>query len=140
MFQRSLEINCRKSAVLLVHGSASHSSKCAIGMPASSKISASIADSSERIVFHAKGCSLTPSRFPRRPVLLVRPQPPVRHIAAVAAVELLGNVVVTSWAATPIVRFGFMSGPHFKFVLHALSAVIIASRQPRQQHTRRTAS
>ena len=65
-------------------------------------------------------------RFFRRLVLLVRPLPPVRHVATVAAVELLGNVVVTSWAATPIVGFGFMSGPHFKFVLHALSAVIIA--------------
>jgi len=68
--------------------------------------SASIADSSERTVFHAKGCSLTLRRFPRCLVLLVRPLPPVRHVAAVAAVELLGNVVVTSWAATPFVRFG----------------------------------
>ena len=38
-------------------------------------------------------------------MLLVRP--PVRHIAAVAAVELLGNVVLTSGATTPIFLFGF---------------------------------
>ena len=53
-------------------------------------------------------------RFPRRLVLLVRPLPPVRHVAAVAAVELLGNVVVTSWAATPFVRFGFHVPPSFQ--------------------------
>ena len=45
------ELIYRKSAVLLVHGSISHSSECAMGMPASSKIWASIADSSARIVF-----------------------------------------------------------------------------------------
>jgi hypothetical protein len=51
-------------------------------------------------------------RFSRL-VLLVRPLPPVRNVAAVAAVELLGNVVVTSWAATPFVGFGFHVRPHF---------------------------
>ena len=76
--------------------------------------SASIADSSERTVFHAKGCSLTLRRFPRCLVLLVRPLPPVRHVAAVEAVKLLGNVVVTSWAATSIVRFGFHCPPSFQ--------------------------
>ena len=44
-------------------------------------------------------------RFPACLLLLVRP--PVRHIAAVAAVELLGNVFLTSWAPTSIVLFGF---------------------------------
>ena len=44
-------------------------------------------------------------RFPACLMLLVRP--PVRHIAAVAAVELLGNVVLTSGATTPIFLFGF---------------------------------
>ena len=44
----------------------------------------------------------------RLPVGLVdREVPPVRHMAAAAAVELLGNVLVTSWAPTPIVLFGF---------------------------------
>ncbi len=44
-------------------------------------------------------------RFPACLLLLVRP--PVRHIAAVAAVELLGNVFLTSGAPTSIVLFGF---------------------------------
>src|SRR5882724_8556607 len=44
----------------------------------------------------------------------VRPLPPIRHVAAVATVELLGNVVVTSWAATPIVRFGSHVRPSFQ--------------------------
>jgi len=48
-------------------------------------------------------------------MLLVRP--PVRHVAAVAAVELLGNVILTSWATTPIVLFGFHClALTFKFV------------------------
>src|SRR6266576_162704 len=59
--------------------------------------------------------------------LLVRPLSPGRHVAAVAAVELLGNVVVTSWAPTPIVLFGFhLSRPHFQICLFPLSAVIVA--------------
>ena len=42
------------------------------------------------------------------PVGLVRFNlPPVRHVAAVAAVELLRNVVVTSWALIPIVLLRF---------------------------------
>jgi hypothetical protein len=32
---------------------------------------------------------------------------PVGHVAALSAVELFGNAVVTSWALTPIVLFGF---------------------------------
>jgi len=103
--------------MLKVQASTSHSnysSNCAIGMPASFKISARIVDSSERAVFHVKGCSLTPTSLPPCLVLLVRPLPPVRHVAAGAAVELLGNVVVTSWAATPIVRFGFHVPPSFQ--------------------------
>jgi hypothetical protein len=55
--------------------------------------------------------------LPARLLLLVRPLPPVRHVATGAAIELLGNAVVTSWANTPIVLFGFHClALSFKFI------------------------
>lgn len=51
--------------------------------------------------------------------------PPVRHVATVAAVELLGNAVVTSWAPAPIVLLRFHCfGFSFNFAC-VQSAVII---------------
>lgn len=47
-------------------------------------------------------------RIPACLVLLGRPPlPPVRQVAAGAAIELLGDAVITSWAHTPIVILGF---------------------------------
>src|SRR6266480_6807550 len=67
--------------------------------------------------------------------LLVRPLSPGRHVAAVAAVELLGNVVVTSWAPTPIVLFGFHClALTFKFVCVRYPQSSLRRRQPRQPH------
>jgi hypothetical protein len=61
------------------------------------------------------------------PVCLVRLYlSPVGYIAAVAAVELLGNAVVTSGTPTPIVLFGFhYFGLSFIFAW-VLFAIIIA--------------
>ena len=74
-------------------------------------------------------------RFPACLGLLVRPLPPGRHVAAVAAVELLGNVVVTSWAPTPIVLFGFHClALTFKFVCLRYPQSSLRSRQPRQPY------
>lgn len=70
-------------------------------------------------------------RFPRHLVLLVGPLPPVRHVAAAATVELLGNVIVTSWAATPIVRFGFHASPSFQICFACVIRSYHCGRQPR---------
>jgi hypothetical protein len=52
------------------------------------------------------------SRLRRFPVCLVQLNlPPVRHVAAVAAVELLGNAVVTSWAPIPSSFPAFIVSP-----------------------------
>jgi len=61
------------------------------------------------------------------PVGLVRFNlPPVRHVAAVAAVELLRNVVVTSWALIPIVLLRFHCFVFsFKFCLIALAPLSV---------------
>ena len=43
--------------------------------------------------------------FPACLVLIGRTLPPVRHVATIAAVKLLWNTVVTSWARTEIILF-----------------------------------
>jgi hypothetical protein len=47
------------------------------------------------------------SRYPVWLVLFMRLVTPIRHVTALPAVEVLRNVVVTSWADTPIVVFRF---------------------------------
>ncbi len=75
-------------------------------------------------------CSLTSSRLRRflaYLVLLGRPLPPVRQVAAMTAVELRWNVVVTSWTRTPIVHFGVHClAPLLQICLRQLPAIIIA--------------
>jgi hypothetical protein len=51
--------------------------------------------------------SLRLRRFPACLILPGRTLPPVRQVATGAAIELLRNAVVTSWAHTPIVLFSF---------------------------------
>jgi len=48
-----------------------------------------------------------PGRFPGSLVLLGFPLSPIGQVAAGTAIELRRNVVVTSWAGTAIVCFGF---------------------------------
>jgi hypothetical protein len=57
--------------------------------------------------FDARGTTLRLRGFPSNRIFTGFDLPPVRQVAAGAAVELRRNVVVTSWARTPIVRFGF---------------------------------
>jgi hypothetical protein len=73
-------------------------------------------------------CVFAQSRLRRFLACLVHALPPVRHVAAVAAVELPRNVVVTSWAPTPIVvLFGFHCLARLlQICLRKLSVVIIA--------------
>ena len=104
-------------------------------------------DQSEKVDFRWEGTRSSRTRaLPARDLrrlrrflaclgLFVRPQPPGRHVTAVAAVELLGYVVVTSWAATPIVLFGFHClALTFKFVCLRYPQSSLRSGQPRQPH------
>jgi hypothetical protein len=66
-------------------------------------------------------------RFPACLVLLGLPLPPVRHVAAVEAVEFFRNAVVTSWTHTLVFFFGFHCLVPLVQKFYVINEVIISS-------------